>query len=643
MNLYALALLASVMAYTFILSMVLGQWRRSRGGTLFLFTIFCTLGWTAAEFIAMYYPLEDAHRAFIFRFSAAFWVPIAILFYLFVCDLFNRSPGKTVVLYLGTSLAGFVCYAFTDLGVRSVHPFEWGYGIVCGPLYSLLILGVPGLPGAHAIALLIIATMRTRVKNEKQTYLTLTIGGACALSAALGLNAVVTDLLGYSDFPRIGTASVVFFALCVYIAMKRHQFLTISPTKVAEEVFDDVHDGIILTDTEGRIKRMNPAATEMLGISTLQAEGRTVEALLQRRTAIAQASPQEICIETDGHRRYFSINRTETTNHGMTIGHIVLLSEITKHKRIEEMLLNSRDQLEREVQKRLNELREAKAEIVQQAHQSELAEITTGTLHNVMNLLNTLKISSEMLDRELSSKRLTRLNKANAVLREHFDHIEEFILRDPKGKKLLSYYLQFEELLDRAIAQSRDRVNKIREMVSAIEVIVAAQQKYGGSTSAEEVSIPQLIEDAITMQASSIASHGLNVVKDFSSTPRIKLQKTKLIHILVNLIKNAKEAMAETPPEHRKLIFRTGTTDDHVFVQVSDTGCGISAENLSKMFSYGFTTKQGGHGFGLHTCQTYIAEMGGDLNVSSDGEMAGTTFTLELPIRSDTVQPEARA
>jgi signal transduction histidine kinase len=64
---------------------------------------------------------------------------------------------------------------------------------------------------------------------------------------------------------------------------------------------------------------------------------------------------------------------------------------------------------------------------------------------------------------------------------------------------------------------------------------------------------------------------------------------------------------------------------------VSDNGCGITRDNLARMFSHGFTTKPGGHGFGLHSCAVAAREMGGSLTVQSEGEGAGATFTLCLP------------
>jgi signal transduction histidine kinase len=70
-----------------------------------------------------------------------------------------------------------------------------------------------------------------------------------------------------------------------------------------------------------------------------------------------------------------------------------------------------------------------------------------------------------------------------------------------------------------------------------------------------------------------------------------------------------------------------------LFVRVGDSGCGIDAGHLTRIFSHGFTTKPGGHGFGLHSCAVAAREMGGSLHVHSEGAGCGATFTLRLPLQ----------
>jgi signal transduction histidine kinase len=67
-------------------------------------------------------------------------------------------------------------------------------------------------------------------------------------------------------------------------------------------------------------------------------------------------------------------------------------------------------------------------------------------------------------------------------------------------------------------------------------------------------------------------------------------------------------------------------------ISVIDNGIGIPAENRTRIFNHGFTTRKDGHGFGLHSGALAATEMGGSLSVHSDGPMTGAAFTLELPL-----------
>jgi signal transduction histidine kinase len=73
--------------------------------------------------------------------------------------------------------------------------------------------------------------------------------------------------------------------------------------------------------------------------------------------------------------------------------------------------------------------------------------------------------------------------------------------------------------------------------------------------------------------------------------------------------------------------------DSRINIVVTDNGVGIPSENLNRIFNHGFTTRQQGHGFGLHSGALAAREMGGKLTARSDGSGAGATFTLELPLQ----------
>ena len=287
--------------------------------------------------------------------------------------------------------------------------------------------------------------------------------------------------------------------------------------------------------------------------------------------------------------------------------------------------------LEKMVADRTQELKEAQKELVEKAHQSGMADIAAGTLHNVGNLLNSVKASVEVIETVMNGSPLDGLVKANKLLGENMARLDEFITTDPRGKKLLHYFLKIEEPIQNAFDQIAQNIKRVIEKVAVIGDVIAAQQSYAGVGGlSEKVKLTEIIEDALTMQSGTIDRHNINLIRDYSDVPEIFVQKTKLVHIMVNLIKNAKDAMEGLEPDKKTLVLSITQDDRAIFIHVKDSGCGIPCENITKIFSHGFTTKKTGHGFGLHSCANYMKEMGGEIRAESEGVGKGSLFTLKF-------------
>lgn len=154
----------------------------------------------------------------------------------------------------------------------------------------------------------------------------------------------------------------------------------------------------------------------------------------------------------------------------------------------------------------------------------------------------------------------------------------------------------------------------------------------GASGSLEPTRLAELVDDALRIQEESLVRHGVTVIRDYPKEGEtVAFDKTRVMQILVNLVENARQAM-DGIDGPRELVVAVWRDDQWLSVSVRDCGCGIAPDKLTKIFSHGFTTKPGGHGFGLHSCAVAAKEMGGTLSVQSGGVDAGTTFTLRLPM-----------
>ncbi|NWB96871.1 histidine kinase [Pseudomonas gingeri] len=281
---------------------------------------------------------------------------------------------------------------------------------------------------------------------------------------------------------------------------------------------------------------------------------------------------------------------------------------------------------------------EAQTQLVAIARQAGMAEIATNVLHNVGNVLNSVNVCAEVVTRKLRTSKALGLSKAVQLMNEHALDLGQFISQDAKGKLLPGYLNQLVEALAVEQKSMADELEQLTKSIDHIKEIVAAQQSYSGVSSlAEAVQLPQLIEDALRMNASILAARQITVVREFAETPSLQLDKHRLLMILVNLIKNAGGAMSNPSDRPPRITLHTEVLPEQTLViKVIDNGEGIAEENLTRIFAHGFTTRKGGHGFGLHSCILAAMEMGGVLKVHSEGPGQGAIFTLELPLKVST-------
>jgi C4-dicarboxylate-specific signal transduction histidine kinase len=171
--------------------------------------------------------------------------------------------------------------------------------------------------------------------------------------------------------------------------------------------------------------------------------------------------------------------------------------------------------------------------------------------------------------------------------------------------------------------------------VEHIKAVVSMQQenaRLGGGV--EQVPVRELIDDALRLHATSFEQLGIRVRREYAEVPTVWVDRHKLLQVLVNLLSNARHALMESGRQDRQLsirVLREGA--EQLRIEVEDNGVGIAAEHLPRLFTHGFTTKKGGHGFGLHASALAAEELEGRLRCESAGPGQGATFIIELPLR----------
>jgi signal transduction histidine kinase/HAMP domain-containing protein len=291
--------------------------------------------------------------------------------------------------------------------------------------------------------------------------------------------------------------------------------------------------------------------------------------------------------------------------------------------------LDITQRIEDEAEKmRLNE------ELNEAARRAGMAEIAASVLHNVGNVLTSITTSVSIIEQTLANTTLTGYFKATELIRENQNNLQAFISNDPRAIKLMQYFLILEDHLKSEHEQINKNLHRLQDKVNIINEVIAAQQSYAtGSMLLEPLYLPEVIDDALRLQGDSADRHHIDIVKEYAEDiPLIPIQRTKMIHIIVNLYRNAKDALKDNPVDDKKILIQVTRENNKVVLRFSDNGCGIEQQHLNRIFNHGFTTKASGHGFGLHSCANYMTEMGGKIQVRSAGKGKGTSFVLEFPI-----------
>jgi len=310
--------------------------------------------------------------------------------------------------------------------------------------------------------------------------------------------------------------------------------------------------------------------------------------------------------------------------HGRPVGVTVFSRDITSRKQAEV---------------RLGEMHRT---LVDVSRQAGMAEVATGVLHNVGNTLNSINVSANLVTDGLRKLRVPRLVQTAELISQHAADLPSFLTSDPRGQQLPIYLQALSHRLGEEHEALVKEMHSLNDGVEHLKSIVSMQQKHARPTGAvEAVAVPQLIDEALRLNAASFEQLGILIERDYAQVPSLVLDRHKLMQILINLLSNAQHALKEGQQKDRRLRLRVRPAPDgqHLRIEVEDNGMGINPEHLPRLFSQGFTTKKTGHGFGLHLSALAATELKGRLSGASPGPGQGATFTLELPLASEELHP----
>jgi len=281
-------------------------------------------------------------------------------------------------------------------------------------------------------------------------------------------------------------------------------------------------------------------------------------------------------------------------------------------------------------------LKTAQEKLLETAREVGMAEVATGVLHNVGNVLNSVSVTAESIQKRVRNSKISYLSDIVGLLEEHASELGTFMANEERGKKIPAFLANLSKELVDEQERCLEALEALTKHVQHVGDIIQLQQSHSKTKGLiEPTSIAELVEDTIQINAETITRNSVEVIREIADLPTLLLDRHKVLQILTNLISNAIYALSKSSRDDRILkICVKEPKSGFLRINVCDNGIGIPKENLTRIFEHGFTTKKTGHGFGLHSTALSANELNGSIKAHSDGPGKGTVFTVELPFKT---------
>lgn len=546
-----------------------------------------------------------------------------------------RLAGHWIVGVMTVALTGLGCIT----GGSGAPALVW---LLAVPLIAMHVAGLRALLGwcVTAITILIAFDLLEKLGASPPRLLTQTHMHELASLGNIGVVVLIATLAGSYDALRraaVKLANERQAQLAVALEQAKEHALQLAASAEALRASETLYRNLVQNSPMGMLfyelnerdelvlTRANPASDLLIGTNVQGRIGKKAEeafpdlvdtGLLEHYRKAARDgvawSTEGIEYDDGSVSGVFELRAFQTTPGKM----VVVFMNITDRIRAAEAVRAS----EREI-----------------ALQAGKAEVATDVLHNVGNALSRVKVSTSLMREKLRESEAPTLQLVAGAFKEHREDLPTFLSQDERGRALPAFLEQLSGLLANEQASLERELLGLTDSVDYIASIIGAQQVNSqGQSQIETVRPADVMEQAINMSLGGLHHAMIEVSREMEPLPAVPMHRYKVLQVLVNLLNNARQAMGAVEKPRIACGVRRAETPQGARVQwtVTDNGVGIEAENLEKLFTFGFTTRRDGHGFGLHSAANLAQEMGGRLHAASEGRGRGATFTLEIPMQT---------
>jgi signal transduction histidine kinase len=402
-----------------------------------------------------------------------------------------------------------------------------------------------------------------------------------------------------------------------------------------KQVLDSLGIGIVITNSEGKVKEMNKKAQSQFPEVNTN-EPRTFWEILNIDEEIIKkflnSSEREMArdFEYSLDNNAFSVHLTK--------------NEIKKV----ELIFTTKDVTSKKKQE--SKIKELQDKIIKSSYRDGVAENATSVLHNIGNVLTTIINSatkSSAMDQFVISNNI--LVKFSSLLNSFKtkEEVIEFINEDERGKRFIPLLVEITKNLEEVEESLKDYVQLVDDKCFHIAEIISSQQKLANfkEKHIEKINLHEMVSDCHTMHQDRLEKRSIVIKMDIDPNVNIHIEKIGFAQVISNLILNAIESIDDKfkkDPYYRdkEIVISTKDNDEYFILSFKDNGMGADLETLKKLFSFGFSTKKRGSGFGLHNCSNFMIASNGKIEMTSAGFNLGATILLYCPKEKGRVKTE---
>ncbi len=465
-----------------------------------------------------------------------------------------------------------------------------------------------------------------------------------------------------------------------YMLFMKHTLRHLDPSVVipprVKATLDVLDEGVVMLDKSGAVVLANDSFSRRVGrdhesllghsleslpwVNTIQNELPWIKVL---KSKAPRAKNKLILTLPSGEPKSFVVNAAGVLDElGKTRGCMVSFSDVTELEQANGQLRHAISDLESSktqvmrknqelavtnetLQVEISERKKVQAEreelhkkLIESSRRAGMADVASTVLHNIGNVLNSVNVSVEVVSKTLRQAPINDVALIATMLREHSHDLATFLTEDARGKQVPSYLTMLAEavknnstLVDQELVALGKNIEHIRHVITQQEDLARP-----GEVMLTPVLFSELFQQALAINRPALEKAGVAIVQEYAPLPQALTDQHQVLQILVNLVSNATNAMAEAEGRQHRLVLRLAPAGDRpgfVRFQVIDSGVGSKPENLPRLFTQGFTTRKDGHGIGLHSASLAAKNLGGALSARSEGEGRGATFTLDLPFK----------